>query len=197
MAVQEADATADGLTEEQRAWTREAMSRLGVEHGDWLVLQGAQESKREALGDAVEAVLAEVDARCQILAMPAGIEVDLVPAEAMAQKHRWMQKELDANALMKKPVPSLMEGLKVSRPILRIKRLRVREGDAVVVRSAKDAAAGLDEARGTVAGEVRDAMDRQGLSGLVVNLPPGMGLDDLEEDKMMDAGWTRIERTER
>ena len=197
MAVQEADETADGVTEEQRAWAREAMSRLGVEHGDWLVLQGAQESKREALGDAVEAVLAEVDARCQILAMPAGIEVDLVPAEAMAQKHRWMQKELDANAMMKKPVPSLMEGLKVSRPILRIKRLRVREGDAVVVRAARDAAADLSGLRSEVVTDILEAMERQGLGGLVVDLPPGMGLDDLEEDKMMDAGWTRIERTER
>jgi hypothetical protein len=197
MAMQEADATADGVTEEQRVWTREAMSRLGVEHGDWLVLRGAQESKREALGDAVEVVLAEVDARCQILAVPAGIEVTLVPAEAMAQKHRWMQKELDPNALMRKPVPSLTEDLKVPEPILRITRLRVREGDAVVVRAPEDAVGDLRGVQAETAQGVREAMDRQGLGGLVVDLPPGMGLDDLEEDKMMDAGWTRIERTER
>ena len=196
MAVQEADATADGVTEEQRAWTREAMSRLGVEHGDWLVLQGAQESKREALGDAVEAVLAEVDARCQILAVPAGIEVDLVPAEAMAQKHRWMQKELDANAMMRKPVPSLTEDLKVQNPLLRIKRLRFREEDAMVVRAAEDAAADLSGLRSEVVTEVLEAMERQGLSGLVMDLPPGMGLDEVGEEEMMDAGWTRIERTD-
>jgi len=188
--------TKDGPTDEQKAWAREMMGRLSVDHGDWLLLQGAKADKREAMGDAVEAVLQDALARCQMIGVPAGIQVKLVPAETMAQAHHWMQKELDPDALMRRPVPTLTEEVKVRRPVLRLCRLRVREGDVVVVTICPDAAPELGDACDRVVRGIREAMDRQGLSGLVVRLPRAAGLDDLDEDEMMAAGWTRIERTD-
>lgn len=179
-------------TDEQIAWARRQCERLGVQDGDWIVMQGATREKRDAMADTIEHVLDEQGAVCELLCVPEAVTIQCLSPEEMAQRYRWQPKGADTDALMDADPTEAGRSVQLmfQRPVLYLSRLRPQDGDVVLVQTPD----GDQERRERVGDGVEAALQRSGRSCLLVCAPEDSDLTELREEAMMDAGWTRIER---